>query len=177
MKRAAFTADYVDLRFIKSRKCAQIVVEIPIEQAAEFVAAFGAPNPATGVPVALARIDPSKVIEASPEPAQAVRLTEVYDDEIRINGETIYRGDMKRRKFGDLPLVVRCAMTCEKPAFWQFLLEEGHAADVLNAEQAATYVRGLCEVKSRSEIIKGSPAGDRWEMIERNFDAWMRVIA
>lgn len=38
----AFSGSYCDMRFVKSRKVAQIVVEIPIEQAAAFVAAFGA---------------------------------------------------------------------------------------------------------------------------------------
>ena len=56
---AAFQGDYVEIRFIKTRKVAQIWVEIPIEAATAFVAAFGAPNPATTVPVALARLDTS----------------------------------------------------------------------------------------------------------------------
>lgn len=60
---AAIQGDYVDLRFIKGRKVCQIVIEIPIEAGATFVAAFGTPNPATGIPVAMARIDPN----AAPE--------------------------------------------------------------------------------------------------------------
>lgn len=62
---AVISADYVDLKFIKSRKVCQIVVEIDIDHAQKFVAAFGTPNPATGVPVALARIDPNA--KAEPE--------------------------------------------------------------------------------------------------------------
>lgn len=55
---AAIQADYCDLRFIKSRKVCQIVVEIPIEAGGAFVAAFGTPDPSKGVPIALARINP-----------------------------------------------------------------------------------------------------------------------
>lgn len=60
---AAIQGDYVDLRFVKGRKVCQVVIELPIEAGASFVAAFGTPNPSIGVPVALARIDP----DAKPE--------------------------------------------------------------------------------------------------------------
>lgn len=56
MSSAAIQGDYVDLRFVKGRKVCQVVIEIPIEAGEKFVAAFGTPNPASGVPVALARI-------------------------------------------------------------------------------------------------------------------------
>lgn len=60
---AAFQGDYVDIRFVKTRKVCQIVVEVPIELGTAFVAAFGAPNPATTVPVAIARLDTSRSTE------------------------------------------------------------------------------------------------------------------
>ena len=60
---AAITGDYTDLRFVKGRKVCQVVIEIPIEAGEQFVKAFGTPNPATGVPVAIARLDPN----ATPE--------------------------------------------------------------------------------------------------------------
>lgn len=58
-KPAAMQADYVDLRFVKTRKVMQITLEMPIEAGAAFVAAFGTPDPANGVPVAIARLDPT----------------------------------------------------------------------------------------------------------------------
>lgn len=54
---AAIQGDFVDLRFVKGRKVCQIVIEIPIEAGASFVAAFGTPNPAQSVPVAIARLN------------------------------------------------------------------------------------------------------------------------
>lgn len=54
--KAVVEGDYVDLRFIKSRKVAQVVVEIAIEKAAGFVASFGTPNPATTISVAVVRL-------------------------------------------------------------------------------------------------------------------------
>lgn len=64
---AAIQGDYVDLRFVKGRKVCQVVIEIPIEAGESFVAAFGTPNPAHGIPVALARIQP---VAAEPERKQ-----------------------------------------------------------------------------------------------------------
>jgi hypothetical protein len=60
MASAAISGDYVDLKFVKGRKVAQIVIEIPIEAANAFVQAFGTPSPAEGVPVALARLQTPK---------------------------------------------------------------------------------------------------------------------
>lgn len=54
---AAIQGDFVDLRFVKGRKVCQIVVEIPIEAGASFVAAFGTPDPSKSVPVAIARLN------------------------------------------------------------------------------------------------------------------------
>jgi len=60
MASAAISGDYVDLKFVKGRKVAQIVIEIPIEAANAFVQAFGTPSPAEGVPIALARLQTPK---------------------------------------------------------------------------------------------------------------------
>ena len=66
---AAIQGDYCDLRFIKSRKVCQVVIELPIEAGGEFVRIFGTPNPATGVPIALARIEPLDVrMQRNPNP-------------------------------------------------------------------------------------------------------------
>jgi len=90
---AAFSGDYVDLRFVKSRKVAQIVIELPIEQSAAFVAAFGTPNPSTCVPVALARL--------SKEPEPAARKD--------------------KRRFSELQPSQQAAMRCNEVSFQQFL--------------------------------------------------------
>ena len=57
MNAAAISGDYTDLKFIRTRKVCQVVIEIPMEQASAFIAAFGAPRPDGNVPVALAKLD------------------------------------------------------------------------------------------------------------------------
>lgn len=53
---SAFKATYSDLRFVKSRKVAQIVLELPLEQADGFIQVFGTPNPASETWCAIARL-------------------------------------------------------------------------------------------------------------------------
>lgn len=56
---AVIRATYSDLKFLKTRKVAQIICEVPIENAGEIVKIFGAPDPSreTWVAVALLSTD------------------------------------------------------------------------------------------------------------------------
>lgn len=157
MDRAAFSADYVDLKFIKSRKVAQIVVEIAIEQSADFVAQFGTPNPACGVPVALARLHPEKPASEAPKLAEPM--------------------PKERRRFDTLPLPQQAAMRCNEPAFRRFLAEQnGITADeVMNSDMAASLVRIACGVETRADIRDEHPSGLRWRALEAEYSVWMRA--
>jgi len=150
---AAFSGSYCDMRFVKSRKVAQIVVEIPIEQAAAFVAAFGAPDPAKECPVALARL--------VAEPKQ----------------------EAPKRKFGDLPASQQAAMRCNEVGFQRFIVQRLRDAkrpvpgDESDADRAARYVREWCCVDSRSDIMAGRFTGDRWKELDDAYFGWQRGVA
>jgi hypothetical protein len=146
MTRAAISGDYVDLRFVKSRKVAQVVLEIPIEKAGEFVAAFGTPQPAEGVPVALARLD------ATPE--KVAKLP---------------------RRMDELPLPQQAALMCNSAGFWTFLNERlPRGFRVESAEHAADWLRAKCKVASRAEIKPHTEAGEEFSDIRREYEAWLR---
>jgi hypothetical protein len=90
---------YADLKFIKTRSVAQVVVEIPIEAADAFLKLFGAPQPGQEVPVAIARL-----MKNAP-------------------------ADSKERKpFESLPLPQQVALRCNDARF-QVFLEEKNAED------------------------------------------------
>ena len=148
MTAAAFSGDYVDLRFVKSRKVAQVVIELPIEQAAAFVASFGAPNPATGVPVALARLD-GGVQEQSP-PAK------------------------EKRRFTELPPSQQAAMRCNEPEFQRFLAGYCDIKQVPDSTLAAALVRSHCGVESRADLDRITDAADMWRSIDADYFAWQR---
>ncbi len=64
---AAFAGTYSDLKLVKSRSVAQVIVELPIEHAERFIAAFGMPIPGLEKPVALALLNLPTAQPAVPE--------------------------------------------------------------------------------------------------------------
>lgn len=150
---AAIQGDYVDLKFLKSRKVCQIVIEIPIEAGETFVAAFGTPNPATGVPVAIARLDPN----AKPEKA--------------------------RRSWDELSIAQQAGILCCEKDFHKFVGErlfknkQRTRKDGVNEEEAAWYVRTQCGVNSRADIEGNTEAERKFKDLQTAFDNWPVVPA
>ena len=152
---AAISGDFATYRHVQGRKVLQLVIEVPAESAASVFAALGTPGAGEGIPVALARL--AKRSEAQQPPKE-------------------------RRPFTELPYAQQAAIRCEEAAFSQFLAHT-HSTEWRTAAQIAGdpsvkwapfAVRLICEVSSRSEIIKGTPAGDRWAALEADFYAWQR---
>ena len=153
---AAIMGDYTDLVFRKTRKVAIISIEIPIEQSAAFVAAFGTPSQSTGVPVAIARIDPNAAREAPKPP---------YGVSPKLHAEVSER---ERRKWDQLRPAQQAAMRCKEKAFQKFVETD-------NDDDAAYTVRDFCGVKSRSDILEGTAAARKWADLDREYQAWLRV--
>ncbi len=63
---------YSDFKIVKTRNIAQIIVEIPLEQAEEFVTMFGMPTPNMDKWVAVARLN-DEVIEKNDEALRAIQ--------------------------------------------------------------------------------------------------------
>ncbi len=93
MKAAILSGTYHDLKFIQGRKCVQIIIELPIEAGQSLVNAFGTPNPASPIWLAIARLE---------NPPQKEALND------------------KKRKWDDLPPVTQCAIRCTEPEFWEY---------------------------------------------------------
>lgn len=154
---ATITAQLVDVRNVAAHKSVRLELHVPAEQAGLVMAAFGWPTMAEPVPVALARL------QTTPEPTAKPEATK------------------ERRPFSELPYSQQAALRCRETDYWQFL--KGALPDAWVAayslapgptEAAADVVRVDCKVNSRSEIIKGTPAGDKWEALEAEFYAWQR---
>lgn len=136
---APLAATYSDLKFIRTRKVCQLVLEIPIEQAGQVVSLLGAPNPAEEVWCAVARLDP-KAVEAKPDSAPATKPKS--------------RAQM-------------AGILCNDVRFRVFLAENNvlgfHAPK--GPEDAADWVRRICGVKSRSEFDADPAAAERWDAL------------
>lgn len=157
MTDAVFQGTYRDLKFVVTRGAAQIIVEIPIERAAAFVALFGTPNPGAEVPIALARLNPDR-------PAPTPRAS---------NGDA--KPEKERRAFGTVPLVEQIGIRCGDPQFWRFLRER-RGVDVLDAKGAAIEVRDVCRVETRKHVLPGTEAAQLWCALDRGFLDWKHEV-
>lgn len=57
MDKAVITGCYADLKLIKTRSVAQVVIEVPIEQAQKAIDTLGLPLPGQEIHVAIARLN------------------------------------------------------------------------------------------------------------------------
>jgi hypothetical protein len=147
MKNSVAQAAYVDLKFIKGRKCAQIVLEIPTEQASAFVEAFGTPNPAVETWVALARLDLSKAQEPAPK---------------------------EKRKFAELPIAQQAALLCGREAFWKFLRQHPEGNPHVSDEERAAYcIYRVCGIASRAELSVNAAAAGKFQTLSIEFEQWL----
>ena len=148
MEHAAIQGTFADLKSVKTRSVVQMVVEIPIEQAEQIVRAFGFPQPGAEIAVAVARLDPEKAKAALPPPETPAK---------------------PKKRFHELPLSQQAALRCRDTSFWRFLKigkeHEHHEEGV-----AASAVRVACGVVSRSEILDGTSAGDKWAFLNMEYE-------
>ena len=142
---AAITAQLVDVRNVSSHRCVRLELHVPAEQAGLVMAAFGWPTMADPVPVALARLT------AAPESVRAKTA----------------QTEKERRPFSELPYSQQAAMRCQEADFISFVRAD-------SSEGAANRVRAHCGVASRSDIVKGTNAGDAWQLLDAEFYAHSR---
>ena len=156
--RAIIAGNYSDLKFIKTRSVAQVIVEIPIEQADAFLKMFGAPQPGKEIPVALARL----VKEPS------VKARETAQTHTRDNADP--KADRPKRAFADLSLPEQAGIRSQDQSFQMFLMASGYAA--ADDHDAAEVVRRICNVKSRTELATDNIAAGKWLALNTSFEHW-----
>jgi hypothetical protein len=141
---SAIKATFSDFKLIKTRKVAQLVMEVPIEQADDAVKALGGlPTFAEEQWVGIAPLKPEAA--SKPAPKQSDR-------------------------WGDLPAVKQAAIRCQDEGFQRWLVA-GTGFDA-TAENAATRVRSLCKVSSRKQICEGNEfALSKWQNIDTAYRA------
>jgi hypothetical protein len=163
---AAFSATYRDWKVIKGRKVVQVVFEVPIESAdLAYQVVGGMPHPGTEAWFGIAKLDPRQQQEEPSAPRKAPVPT---------------AQPRQSHPAGAPSYAKQLGIACNEPAFWDFVrtkLPQNGCIAVTDKEQAATAVRFLCGVKSRSETIKGTPAGDKARDLLLDYDNHVRGVA
>jgi hypothetical protein len=150
-------ATYSDIRTVKSRGVCQIVLEMPIEGMAAAFDLLGAPVPGNEVWVAVARL---RAPQAAPVP------------ELDHKPEPPANDDANKPP---RPLSQVSAILCNIVAFRRFIHEEKGFEVIPTVDEAATWVREKCGVKSRSEFDTDETAAANFRRIRGEYDAWMRA--
>jgi hypothetical protein len=141
---AAIRGCFADFRLIKSRKVAQLVIELPIEEADAALATLGGlPQPAAERWVALA----------------ALNVTSIKPQE--------------KRRFEDLKSAMQAGIRCGEPAFRKFLNEQ-FRYDASSENDAAEAVREICGVASRSALNLDPVAAAKWQGLDARYVLWLR---
>lgn len=73
----------------------------------------------------------------------------------------------------DMTLAQQAGILCNEPSFWKFL-NENYPANICGAHDAATLIRSVCDVRSRSELDPDRPSGRQWRHIASRYRAWMK---
>ena len=146
---ATFKGEYAGLKFLPSRSVCAIIIEIPIEQGAEFVARFGTPLPGSTAPVAIARLD----LTAKPETTETEKT---------------------KRQWDELSIAQQAGILCNEKRFQVFVGERLKRSDV-TVDDAAQYVRQQCGVNSRAHI-EGKPEAMRiFRDLDASYRGWLNA--
>lgn len=158
----AFRATYSDWKLIKTRGVVQVVMEIPLADADAAYDVLG------GMPVhGKERWFGIAALKTPAEEAPATSRQEVPQN-TRPDGT-------KRMDWRDMQPAAQAALRCDQPAFWAFLREEHNYSHVIDADSAATAIRHICVVKSRSEFSTDHRKRVLWKQLDDQFSAWKAI--
>lgn len=73
------------------------------------------------------------------------------------------------RTFNDMTPAQQAGMMCQDPEFRRWLHEQRGMPE---GAEVALFVRRMCGVESRRDIVAGAPAGRRWSAIISEYRAW-----
>lgn len=151
---AAFKATFSDFRLVKGRKVAQIVVEVPIEEADNALKALGGiPRPDLERWVAVARLSPGAGSTVAPSqkghegPSRATT-----EGEPAPAGPLTAPGETKGGWYALKPSA-RAALLCKEVQFQHWAAKlYGLPAPLLTSDEAAGWLRDKIGVRSRADL-------------------------
>jgi len=149
---------YADLRQVKSRGVWQLVIDVPAEYAERLVKLFGLPKQDQPTHLAVAQLKGSPEALDREAQGRAVNAGTPASQASVASGETV-----KRQR--TLPELV--GMRCNDGHFITWLLDCGYVEGP--DDSPAIIVRRECGVASRSEILPGTEAAERWNKLETQY--------
>ena len=153
---AIIAGSFSDFKLIKTRATAQLIIEIPIEQADEALERLGGvPQSGKEKPVAIARLGPG----AARVPSQPSEKPASGGDGSRSDRP---KGGRRAREAGIL---------CGDARFRKFL-EEKICLHPVTPDDARLAIYGFCCVESRIDLDADPDAGAQWDRLHGQYIAW-----
>ena len=118
----------------------------------------------------IAAVDMDQRITSAPMGTRfACVLVEINDDETPRDHKS-----EDRDKWRDLGPAKQAGIRCKEPTFWAFLTEELHFGSITSEDAAASLVRDMLGVASRSDLGKPAftDARTRWYDLDFKYQAW-----
>jgi hypothetical protein len=146
-KALAIQATFSDFKLIRGRKVAQIICELPIEEADRALETLGGlPRPDREGWLALAPLNVTSI-----------------------------RPRKEGRKWDDLKLAMQAGIRCNEEAFWAFIRENWPTWNPRDEKTAASFVRTYCGIVGSREQLNDNPrAAAKWVELDTQFQLWMR---
>jgi hypothetical protein len=145
---AIIRATYSEWKMVKTRKVLVLSFEVPLEAQADVMAALGTPMPDAETWVAIARLRSAPIAQSAP----AIE----------------HQPEPLPRKAKSLAQIA--GILCNSGAFQKW---SGNKS----AEEAAEWIRGHCNINSRSELDGNEDAAAIFRDLKGEFEAWMAVAA
>lgn len=164
--RAAFKATFAGLRSLADGDY-RLSFDVPghdIKNVMDILTHGGVPSAAKGTWFAIARLNNEREQDG-------VGVSPPNDTSFLMKTENHTEGAVRN------PLAMRAALRCNDPEFRMFLEKKmthmvPRGCHINTEKEAAMVVRSFCRVDSRSHIVPGSDAADRWENLDSQFVVW-----
>ena len=169
MKPIAITGQLVDVRNISTHKCARLLIDVPAEQAASIISAFGWPTMVSPVPVAIARLANPPAVEASPHGDQE---GDVDRQSAGAPPPLQPEAPKAKQSWGELSCSQQAGIRCGDPIFRKWLEEAITRRPVNNETEAAEVIRHFCNIQSRGDLNRDKGAASTWRILDRRYEAW-----
>ena len=170
MTKAVIQGNYSDIKNVKTRSCVQIIIEVPIEHAAQIQAVLGWPQPGSEIPVAIARLhdgaaDNHEVNEPTSNAAAAPSPDDAVPDGTFIQTKP-------KQSLDDMPYPQQAALLCKQEPFQAWIerrLPETKTFFGDREQRVRSAIHVLCKVESRSEFQPDTRQGRNWQRLYKNY--------
>lgn len=160
----AVQGDYADFKLIKTRQVCQLVIEVPLEKAAEVTRLLGFPKPGTGTRCAVALLnDGAKDLPAGTTPVSSETGP----------GGKLDTGPVGKPKqhWEDMLPSAQAATLCGDPTFWAYLAYIS-GAPVTDKVEADASLKARLGIGSKAVLNRHGETADAFDQLIGDYRAW-----